>query len=283
MDGENFYYKGGFAMKRLGIIGAGAIGSAIVGGLISTKTFAPEDIIVTNREKRKRLLGLKEAWRVNITEDKKELLKFSDTIIIAVKPQDIDELLQEVKRMITKKHLIISVVAGLKTSVIESKIGKKVRVIRTMPNIAVAVGESATAIAKGAYATDEDIESAKRIFCSLGRSVVINESLMDLVTALSGSGPAYIYFLIEAMREGAIKSGMPEDVAHVLALQTLWGASELSKRSNEDISLLRERITSPGGTTASALQTMKEHGLPEIISKAIESATTRSKELNHGT
>ncbi len=270
-------------MKRLGIIGAGAIGSAIVGGLVSTKTFAPENIIVTNREKRRRLLELKETWRVNITEDKRELLKFSDIIIIAVKPQDIDDLLQEVKRMITKKHLIISVVAGLKTSAIESKVGKKIRVIRTMPNIAVAVGESATAIAKGTYATNEDIESTKRIFCSLGRSVVINESLMDLVTALSGSGPAYIYFLIESMREGAIKSGMPEDVAHVLALQTLWGASELSKRSTEDISSLRERITSPGGTTASALQTMKKHGLPEIISKAIESATSRSKELNQGT
>ncbi len=269
-------------MKKLGIIGAGAIGSAIVSGLISAGTFKPEDIIITNREKRSRLLKLKELWKVNITEDKKELLRFSDTIIIAVKPQDIEDLLKEIKRMVKEKHLIISVVAGLKTSTIESKIGKKIRVVRTMPNIAVAVGESATAIAKGTYATDDDISFTKTIFCALGKSVVIDEGLMDLVTALSGSGPAYIYFLIEAMREGAIKSGMPEDVAHVLALQTLWGASELSKRTNEDISLLRERITSPGGTTASALQTMKEHGLPEIISKAIESATSRSKELNQG-
>jgi len=265
--------------KKLGFFGAGSMAQALIKGILGALTFPPEGIYVTNKNNEERLRFIEKNFSVRTTRDHQALLKECDVIIIAVKPRDINELLCNIKNYITRDHLVISVVAGVTTSMIEKLVGKNIKVIRAMPNTSCQVKESATAIATGRYAKPEDEEEAFRIFSSVGKVVKVDEQWMDAVTALSGSGPAYVYLMIEALTEAGVKAGLPNEIALNLSIQTVFGAAKMVVETGEMPENLRKKVMSPGGTTVAAIETLKKMGFGDSIIQAVKNAAHRSKEL----
>jgi pyrroline-5-carboxylate reductase len=265
--------------NKIGFIGAGSIVQTMINGLVKKGIIKSEKIWVTNKEKTERLLKLWKDYDVNCTKDKKKVLDNTDIIILAVKPSDIMSVLEEIKPIISEKQLIISVAAGVTTEKLENYLEKDVAVIRVMPNISCAIGESATAIAKGRFATERHLNTTCKLFEALGEVVVVEESNMDLITGLSGSGPAYFYYMVELMEKTAVASGLSKEIAKKLLLQTLYGAAKMLRDTNEDPSSLRKRVTSPEGTTYAALEVFQSMGLEETVHKAVIKAAARSKEL----
>lgn len=264
---------------NIGFIGAGSIAGTMIGGLVSKGVTDREKIWVTNRQNRESLQELRERFGVNCTYSKKELLDNSGIIIIAVKPADITAVLEEIKPVLDENQLLISVAAGITTQSIEDCIGRRLPVVRCMPNTSCAVGESATAVAGGRYAKEKHLSIACKLFEALGEVVVVDESDMDLITGLSGSGPAYFYYLVELMEKTAVAAGLSREVARKLLLQTIYGAAKTLRDTKEDPSCLRQRVTSPGGTTFAALEVFKNMGLEEAVNKAVLKAAFRSREL----
>ena len=265
--------------NSIGFIGAGSIARTMIGGLISKGVTDRQKIWATNKENRKNLQELRERFGVNCTSSKKELLDNTGIIITAVKPADLTAVLEEIRPVVDKNHLLISVAAGVPTRSIEGCIGRELPVVRCMPNTSCAVGESATAMAGGKYAKKQHLSISFRLFEALGEVVVVDESDMDLITGLSGSGPAYFYYLIELMEKTAVAAGLSREVARKLLFQTIYGAAKMLRDTNEDPSLLRQRVTSPGGTTFAALEVFKNMGLEDAVNKAIIKAAVRSREL----
>ncbi|MBA1334666.1 MAG: Pyrroline-5-carboxylate reductase [Firmicutes bacterium] len=265
--------------NKLGFIGAGSIVHTMIDGLIRNETIKSEKIWVTNKENTDRLLSLWKKYDVNCTKDKNKVLDSTDVIILAVKPQDTMDVLREIKPVISDKQLLISVVAGVTCEKIESYLQKDIAVIRVMPNISCAIGESATAVSRGKYATERHLNTACTLFEALGEVVVVDEANMDIITGLSGSGPAYFYYMVELMEKTAIAAGLSEEVAKKLLLQTLYGAAKMLRDSNEDPSSLRKKVTSPEGTTKAALEVFQAMGLEETVQKAVIKAAARSREL----
>lgn len=263
----------------IGFIGAGSIARTMIAGLVSKGVTDRKRIWVTNRQNRESLQKLREEFGVNFTYSKKELLENAGIIIIAVKPSDITTVLEEIKPVVDESQLLISVAAGVTTQSIEACIGSRPAVVRCMPNTSCAVGESATAIAAGMYAGEEHLSAARKLFGALGEVVAVDESSMDLVTGLSGSGPAYFYYLVELMEKTAVAAGLSREVARKLLFQTIYGAAKMLRDTNEDPSLLRQRVTSPGGTTFAALEVLKNMGLEDAVNKAVLKAAVRSREL----
>ena len=263
----------------IGFIGAGSIARTMIAGLVSKGITDRKKIWVTNRQNRESLKELRERFGVSFTYSKKELLDNSDIIIIAVKPADITAVLEEIRPVVDESQLLISVAAGVTTRSIEGCTGRRLPVVRCMPNTSCAVGESATAIAAGMHANEEHLSIARKLFGALGEVVVVDESSMDLVTGLSGSGPAYFYYLVELMEKTAIAAGLSKEVARKLLLQTIYGAAKMLRDTNEDPALLRQRVTSPGGTTFAALEVLKNMGLEDAVNKAVLKAAARSREL----
>lgn len=269
----------GMLYNKLGFIGAGSIVHTMIDGLIRNETIKSEKIWVTNKENTDRLLSLWKKYDVNCTKDKNKVLDSTDVIILAVKPQDTMDVLREIKPVISDKQLLISVVAGVTCEKIESYLQKDIAVIRVMPNISCAIGESATAVSRGKYATERHLNTACTLFEALGEVVVVDEANMDIITGLSGSGPAYFYYMVELMEKTAIAAGLSEEVAKKLLLQTLYGAAKMLRDSNEDPSSLRKKVTSPEGTTKAALEVFQAMGLEETVQKAVIKAAARSREL----
>lgn len=267
-------------MKKIAFIGAGAMAEAVVAGLVNTKFIEKQQIYVSNKENKERLKELHEKYGVTGSLDKKEVLTDADIVFLATKPHDMESALTEVKDLIQKDQIIISVVAGLSTSFIEKIIGKSVPVIRSMPNTSATIALSATAISKGKYATDEHVEIAKKIFQSVGTVSVVQENDMHMVTALSGSGPAYVYYLVEAMEAVAKEAGLDEQVAKDLITQTIIGAGNMLQQSKDPASVLRENVTSPNGTTAAGLQALRDHDFQRAVKTCVKSAAARSRELS---
>lgn len=267
-------------MKKIAFIGAGAMAEAVVAGLVNTKFIEKQQIYVSNKENKERLKELHEKYGVTGILDKTEVLKDADVIFLATKPYDMENAITEIKELIQENQIVISVVAGLTTSFIEDTIGKSVPVIRSMPNTSATIGLSATAITKGTYATDDHVEIAKQIFQSVGTVSVVAEDDMHMVTALSGSGPAYVYYLVEAMEAVAKEVGFDGKVAKDLITQTIIGAGNMLQQSTEPASVLRENVTSPNGTTAAGLQALSEHDFQTAVKACVKSAAVRSRELS---
>lgn len=265
--------------KKIGIIGGGNMAEALISGLVISKAAEPANIICSDIRVEP-LLGLQEKYGINTTTDNKEVASNSEIIIYATKPQILAAVLKETADCLDMSKLIISIAAGVPLAAIAAGLKKDLRLIRVMPNICAFVKESATAIAAGKHVQDGDIELAKAIFDSVGISVFIEENiLMDAFTGLSGSGPAYVSLIIEAMADAGVKMGLSRKDSLLLSTQTVLGSAKLLLESKEHPGQLKDRVTSPGGTSIAGIHTLEQGGLRTTIIDAVESATNRSKEL----
>ena len=267
------------ANKTIGIIGAGHIGTAVIGGLIKAKLTSPKNVIASRRSEIN-LADLARTLGIHTTTDNKKVTKSSDIIVLAIKPMNSRDVLNEIRESVTQSKVIISVMAGIKTSFINSVLGVECPVIRTMPNTPVLVDSGATAISKGKFAGEEDLKIANTIFKSIGTVEVVPENLLDAVTGLSGSGPAYIYMVIEAMTDGGVKMGIPRQIAFKLAAQTVFGAAKLVIETGKHPAILKDEVTTPGGTAIAAVHELETHGLRTMLINAVSTATIRSRELS---
>jgi len=261
----------------IGFIGGGNMAEALVKGLLKG-AFPPEKIMVSEPgEERRRLLA--DRYRVGLTTENLELVRQCDLIVLAVKPQIVDEVLEGVGGAFTDAKLLISILAGVDSGSLEAHFDGSPRVVRTMPNTPALVGAGATALCAGRYATNDDVTAARHLFEAVGIVHEVSEKQMDAVTGLSGSGPAYIFTVIEALADGGVKEGLPRLVASSLALQTVLGAARLVDESREHPAVLRDRVCSPGGTTIAAVQVLEEKGLRAALMGAVAAAARRSREL----
>lgn len=265
--------------KKISLIGTGNMGEALLSGLISSESSDPKNIICTDiRENR--LKSIQEKYGVHTTTDNIKAVEASEIIIYAVKPQIIASVLRETAACLDMSKLIISIAAGVPLAAIESCLNKKLRLIRVMPNIAAFVKESASVIAAGGNATEEDIKLSLAIFDSMGRSIFLKENiLMDAITGLSGSGPAYIFLIVDAMADAGVKVGLSREDALFLSSQTVLGAAKLLIETKEHPGRLKDMVTSPGGTAIAGIHTLEKGGLRTTLINAVEVATKRSKEL----
>jgi len=264
--------------ETIGVIGAGNMGTAIVRGLVAAQVLPPESVTATDIDET-RLEQLAADPGINTTTSLKTLTRAGDAVILAVKPQSMEELLRQLAFHVTPEHLVISIAAGISTGFVEQRLPSETRVVRVMPNTPALVRAGATALCRGSRATDEDMTFAMRLFSALGTAVIVDEEHMDAVTALSGSGPAYFFYLAEKLRQAAVEHGMPEKDADELVRQTLYGAGRLLCDTGAAPEELRARVTSKGGTTAAAVGVFEEADLGGIIARAVAAAVARSKEL----
>ncbi|MGD9301285.1 MAG: pyrroline-5-carboxylate reductase [Desulfobacterales bacterium] len=265
--------------KIIAIIGTGNMGEALVGGLISSGSSKPKNIICTDVRPDK--LGvIKEKYKVRTTANNLKAVAEADIVIYAVKPQIMATTLTETAAKLDMSKLVVSIAAGVPLAAMEACINKDLRLIRVMPNIAAAVQEAASAIAAGAHATQEDVDLALEIFNSIGRCIFLKENyLMDAITGLSGSGPAYIFLIVDALADAGVKMGLSRQDSLFLAAQTVLGAAKLLIETEEHPGQLKDRVTSPGGTAIAGLATLESGGLRTTLINAVEAATLRSKEL----
>jgi len=265
--------------KKICIIGTGNMGEALVSGLLGSNSSSPKKIICTD-VRESILEAVKKEYGVQTTTNNLEAVQKSDIIIYAVKPQIMAAVIKETVTKLDMSKLVISIAAGVPMAALESCLNKELRLIRVMPNIAAAVKEAATAVAAGKNARKEDIEMAMSIFDSIGKTVFIKENyLMDAITGLSGSGPAYIFLIVEAMADAGVKVGLSRQEALFLSAQTVLGAAKMLMETKEHPGQLRDRVTSPGGTAIAGLATLEKGGLRTTLINAVEVATHRSREL----
>ncbi|HKV43369.1 MAG TPA: pyrroline-5-carboxylate reductase [bacterium] len=266
------------ANRTVGIIGAGNMAEALLRGAFDAGVLRPACCVVTNKSNDERLARLARTWAVRTTRDKAELMAASEVVILAVKPGDVPTVLGEIAPHVTPRHLVVSVAAGVPIEMIEQALGA-VPVVRAMPNTSTAVRASATAIASGRLAGSEHLAVARAIFEAVGWVGVVSESLLDVVTAVSGSGPAYVYALAEAMVDGGERAGLPPDVARALVSQTILGAGKMLTETGESPEALRGQVTSPGGTTVAGLEALEQGGFRAAVHAAVTRATRRAREL----
>lgn len=265
--------------KSIAIIGAGNMGTALIRGILNAKLAAPKKLYASGTRLEK-LQTLAAEYGINVTTDNREAVKHAEIVILCVKASVIRAVLVDLKKVLHKGQLIISIAAGVTTASMEKLIGKDVPVVRCMPNIASTVGLGSTAISFGAHVHTAQHDIAIKIFEAVGDVVVVGEQHLDAVTGLSGSGPAYIYMVIEALIDGGVKMGLPRDISTKLAIQTVLGSAKLVKESNVHPAILRDQVTTPGGTTINAIHELESHGLRSMLIDAVATATKRSKELS---
>lgn len=261
-------------------IGAGSMAEAIIAGIIRKGIADPGEIAVINRQDRDRLRRLTDRFGIVCpVEEKMNVIHNARNLILAVKPNDMAEALRQWGHGIHSGQRVISVAAGLSTAWIEERIPPYTPVIRAMPNTSSMVGQSATALCSGRYADASDQEEAKQLFDAIGSTVIVDERDMNTVTGLSGSGPAYIYYLVEALEHAGVTQGLDQRVARELSLQTLLGAAHMLMETGEAPAELRKKVTSPGGTTMAGLQTLDHHQFHHALIQAVSHAKERAQEL----
>lgn len=263
---------------KLGFIGAGNMAGALVRGLLHAGVVAPDRITLSDVSA-ERLEHVQKLHDVRTTSDNHALARECDVVVLAVKPQAIDKVLASLAGDIQPRHLVVSVAAGVPVAAIEGKLPSGARLVRAMPNTAAVVLAGATAIAAGTHATESDLGVARALFEAVGRVVVLDETLLDAVTGLSGSGPAYVMVMIEALADGGVKVGLHRDTALLLAAQTVFGSAKLLLETGEHPGRLKDQVTSPGGTAIAGLHTLEAGGLRRTLIDAVEAATKRAAEL----
>jgi len=273
--------RGKFVLEkqRIFIVGAGAMGEAMVKGLLSAHLVTPEQITVTNRQRAERLAALQHTYGIQVSHDALREIAESDIILLATKPSDLVPAFRHLVPALTARHLVISLAAGVTTASLEDCLEEPVPLIRAMPNASCAVLESATAICPGQWARSQHLQMAGSIFEAIGTSVVIEEALMDAVTGLSGSGPAYFYYVIEALLQGGINCGISRETSWALLLQTMLGAATMLKETGKEPSELRRQVTSPNGTTMAGIAVLDQANVQQLIVQAVEKATARATEM----
>ena len=264
----------------IAILGAGQMGEALASGLLRAGVVAPAGIVAAVR-RIERADQLRAAYGIE-SMSAARAADLAQTLVIAVKPQDMGALLDEIKPVISADKLVISVAAGITTAFIESRLAGNVPVVRVMSNTPVLVDEAMSVISAGPHASEEHLRRAEQLLRPVGKVLRIPESQQDAATALSGSGPAYVYFLVEAMVDAGILLGMPRGNALEMVKQAVYGAATMLRDSGEHPVLLREAVTSPGGTTINAIRELERHGVRAAILAAIEAARDRGRELGAG-
>jgi pyrroline-5-carboxylate reductase len=264
--------------QTVSFLGAGNMAGAFIHGLLNQRTCAPERIIASDL-RAERLHELQHKYGIQTTLDNRHAAGRGDVVVLSVKPQTLSALLAEVGASIARESLIISIAAGVPLSVIESQLGEGYRVIRAMPNSPALVGAGATGIAAGSRATADDVALAEAMFKSVGIVVSLPENLLDAVTGLSGSGPAYVFVIIEALADAGVEMGLTRTHAQQLAVQTLIGSAKLVAQTGEHPARLKEQVTSPAGTTIAGLQALEAAGIRKALGDAVRSATARAHVL----
>jgi pyrroline-5-carboxylate reductase len=268
--------------KRIGFLGAGNMGEALIKGLRAVD-LVPADLIGATDVRADRVKQLVGDFGVHGFDSNSDLVQRSDVVILAVKPQIMAAVLGEIAPAVTATKLLISIAAGVSTDRLRQFLGKSARIIRVMPNTPALVLEAATAIAKAEGLQPGDLETAQEIFGAVGQVVVLDESLMDAVTGLSGSGPAYVALVVESLADGGVKMGLDRQTAMMLATQTVLGAAKLLLETGAHPGQLKDMVSSPGGTTIAGVAALEEGGVRRTFINAVEQGTLRSRELGRGT
>ncbi len=264
--------------KKVAILGAGNMGEALAKGLLRAGKVLPEALTCTDARAERRE-EIHKRYGVQVTGDNRAAAAQADVIVLAVKPQVIDHLLEEIAPSVDARKLVISIAAGVPIAALARKLGAGVRIVRTMPNTPALVGAGATALARGPHATDADLEQALSLFEAVGVAVVVEEQHLDAVTGLSGSGPAFVFMAIEALADGGVKVGLARPVAMALAAQAVMGSAKLVLETGEHPGRLKDQVTSPGGTSIAGVHALEQHGFRAALIAAVEAATIRSREL----
>lgn len=262
---------------RIGFIGGGNMAEAFIKGLLKG-SYATTDLLVSEPDAARRTF-LTSTYGVPTTGDNREVVNNSEIIILAVKPQLATAVVSAFAPAFSNKKLLISILAGVATTTLEELLGQTPRVIRAMPNTPALVGCGATGLCRGRFASAEDLVLGQELFSTFGTACLVSEEQLDAVTGLSGSGPAYIFTVIEALADGGVQEGLSRDIALALATQTVLGAAQLVKESGEHPALLRDKVCSPGGTTIAAVKTLEAQGLRAALMAAVSAAANRSREL----
>ena len=260
------------------MLGAGNMAGALIRGLLASKRVSPQQIVASD-VRADHLKELETQYGIRTFTDNRELAAFANLVVLAVKPQVIDRVLDQMSGLFEPGTLLVSIAAGVSTASLEARLPETVRVVRAMPNTAAIALAGATGIARGSRATDEDVHITQTLFASIGRSVVLDESLIDAVTGLSGSGPAYVMVIIDALADGGVKVGLHRETALLLAAQTVYGSAKLLLETGEHPGRLKDMVTSPGGTAIAGLHTLESGGLRRTLIDAVDSATKRAIEL----
>lgn len=266
--------------KKIGFIGGGNMAEAIIRGLLFGGV-SPAAITVSEPAPDRRD-SLQKSHGIGVVVDNAEAVAASDILILAVKPQAAEAVFKGIAGKASAGKLFISIMAGVTTRTLEEALGNGARVVRVMPNTPALVLEAASALSGGKNAGKDDIETARRLFDLIGKTYVLEEKLMDVVTGLSGSGPAYVFMFIEALSDAGVKNGLSRDIATHLAAQTVLGAARMVMETGEHPALLREKVTSPAGTTIAGLHVLETGGLRGTVINAVDAATARSRELGKG-
>ena len=267
--------------RSVGFVGAGNMGEALIKGLLAANLVPAEAIHATD-VRLERLKELNRQYGIQVASDNAELIRHADIVILAVKPQIMEAVLTEIAPAVTRRKLLISIAAGVSTAKIRAVLHKDARLIRVMPNTPALVREGVTAVAKAEGLEADDLETAGEIFSAVGRVVVLGEELMDAVTGLSGSGPAYIAVVIESLADGGVRMGLDRITAMTLATQTVLGAATLLRETGLHPGAVKDMVCSPGGTSIAGIAALEEGGIRTTFIKAVERATQRSRELGQG-
>ncbi len=261
------------------MIGAGSMAEALISGMVTDHLLEASHIWVTNRSNQERLQELKSTYGVSATYNLQELCRGADAIILAMKPKDALNALVSIKEILEPPTVIISVLAGVSLSSIEKILDKPMAIVRAMPNTSATIGKSATALAGNELVSNEASIMVEKIFQTVGLTKFVKEEQLDAVTGLSGSGPAYIYYLFEALEKGAVDLGLDKELAKDLILQTFLGAAEMLSKTSKSAGQLRKEVTSPGGTTEAGLRVLADMGVEQAFINCINEATAQSKRL----
>jgi len=265
-------------MKTIVFVGAGSMAQAIIHGWMKEATVAPENVYVMNKSDQEKLTSLNETYGVQLVDEEKEILKTADLIILAMKPKDVQSGMHSVANYISSTAIVLSVLAGVPMDTIEKGLGKR-PIARCMPNTSATIGMSASALAWNELMANEDKQEIIQLLKTIGSVIEVAEEELHVVTALSGSGPAYVYYFVEAFEQAAVASGLDPKIARDLIVQTLAGSAEMLKQSHKSPTTLRLQVTSPGGTTEAGIQSLKQSGFAEMLAGCLKEAETRSREL----
>jgi pyrroline-5-carboxylate reductase len=268
--------------KTIGFVGSGAMGEALIKGIVEATLVAPDAILAFD-VRAERLTELSQRYGIRPVKSNAEVVQGADVVILAVKPQIMGSVLNDVRTALGRRNLVISIAAGVSTAKLRETLGAPARLIRVMPNTPALVLEGVTAIAKGQGLEAGDLETAEELFRAVGKVVILDEELMDAVTGLSGSGPAYVAIVIEALADGGVRMGLDRPTAMTLAAQTVLGAARLLIQTGLHPGALKDMVSSPGGTTIAGIAALEEGGIRTTLIKAVERATLRSRELGRGT
>jgi pyrroline-5-carboxylate reductase len=268
------------ASKTIGFLGAGNMAEALIRGLLHGGQ--PAQLILASAPRRDRLDEIVGLYDIGTSTDNREVARKSDILVLSVKPQILERVLREVATEVRPGTLVVSVAAGISTATIEALLSEQARVVRSMPNTPALVRAGATAISAGRHATEDDLHLAKALFDAVGLTVALDESQLDAVTGLSGSGPAYIFLILEALADAGVKVGLSRRNAQRLAAQTVMGSAKLLLETDEHPGRLKDMVTSPGGTAIAGLHTLEQGGLRTTLINAVETATLRARELGRG-